>query len=222
LIKAIGTAIKVLQNDTSGKVEFIEFDDTFENKISNILTNHFSNYYNLPNPSEAIETFNTLRVLSPHRKMQGGIEHINTVASKAMFKAGHSDNTGRFYHGMPLMITENDYSLNLFNGETGLVFNENDLKVCFSIDDGEIRRVTPARLPAYVPAYAMTVHKSQGSEFDHVVFVLPESDSRILTRELFYTAVTRAKNKLTVISTEKAVKYCLSNKIHRTSGLLSS
>lgn len=218
----VSTAMRVLLNDKSEKVDFVEFDSNFEKLISDTVTNHSESYYNLPKPEDAIEAFNKLRILSPHKSMSGGTEHINTIASRAMFKAGHSDNTDRFYHGMPLMITENDYSLNLFNGETGLVFKDNDLKACFNIDNGEVRRVTPARLPAYVPAYSMTVHKSQGSEFDHVIFVLPESDSGILTRELFYTAVTRAKNRLTVISTEKAVRNCLSNKIHRTSGLLSS
>jgi exodeoxyribonuclease V alpha subunit len=120
---------------------------------------------------------------------------------------------------MPVMIIENDYSLQLFNGETGLIMGDKDIKACFTLEKETVRRITPARLPAHVPAYAMTVHKSQGSEFEHVLFVLPESDSRILTRELFYTAVTRAKSRLTVISTKEAVRKCLTGKIERASGL---
>jgi len=213
------TAFKVLTGDTTGHVDFIEMGDDFEQIAGKFLLDHFRSYSGIESPFEAIETFNKFRILSPHRKQNGGTEHINAIALKTLFKAGLCDNTKRFYNGMPLMIIENDYSQNLFNGETGLIYSDTDQKACFAFDRETVRKITPARLPAHVPAYSMTVHKSQGSEFEHVLFVLPESDSQILTRELFYTAVTRAKSRLTVISTKDAVKACLGRKTIRTSGL---
>ncbi|MGD9807215.1 MAG: exodeoxyribonuclease V subunit alpha [Deferribacterales bacterium] len=213
------TAMDVLQHDESGCVDFIEMTDLFENITSEHILNHYRNYASIECPITALDAFNTFRILTPHRQSTGGTEHINAIAQRTLFRAGYSDNTKRFYHGMPVMIVENDYSLQLFNGETGLIMGDKDMKACFALEKETVRRITPARLPAHVPAYAMTVHKSQGSEFEHVLFVLPESDSRILTRELFYTAVTRAKSRLTVISTKEAVRKCLTGRIERASGL---
>jgi len=213
------TALDVILNDKTGCVEFIELDDSFETVTGKYILDHYKSYQDAGEPLNALETFNNFRILTPHRNTQGGTTHINAIALKTLFKAGYTDNTKRFYKGMPVMIIENDYSLNLYNGETGLILGDDELKACFSIETDVVRKITPARLPDHVPAYAMTVHKSQGSEFDHVLFVLPESDSQILTRELFYTAVTRAKSKLTIISTKDAVRKCLSSKIERSSGL---
>lgn len=213
------TAMDVMENDSTGKVSFIEMTDTFEVTISDQIVDHYRKYTSTGDELSALDEFSTFRILSPHRQNNGGTEHINATAAKALFRAGYHDNTKRFYKGMPVMIVENDYSLQLFNGETGLLLGDKELKACFAHEQENVRKITPARLPAHVPAYAMTVHKSQGSEFNHVMFVLPDSDSRILTRELFYTAVTRAKEKLTVISTKEAVKKCLSGRIVRASGL---
>lgn len=213
------TVLEVLLNDTTKKVEFLELDNNFETAAGGYVLRHFESYSREQDQNLAIEAFNKFRILTPHRQMNGGTAHINTIAQQTLFRAGHTDNTKHFYHGMPVMVVENDYSLNIFNGETGLILGNSELKSCFAHDKDKIRHITPARLPAHVPAYSMTVHKSQGSEFDHVLFILPDSDSAILTRELFYTAVTRAKTKLTVISTKDAVRKCLSAKIERSSGL---
>jgi len=214
------TAMQVLRNDATGKAEFIEMDAGFENEISKYIIDHYKNYSAAETPEQSLKLFNKMRILTPHRKTTGGTDHINSTALSTLFKAGLRDSTQQFFHGMPLMIVENDYSLNLFNGETCIVLGQEDKKAYFSSDYG-LRMLSPSRIPAHVPVFAMTVHKSQGSEFEHVVFVLPETESRVLTRELFYTAVTRAKNRLTVISTEKAVRDCLSSKTARNSGLFS-
>lgn len=216
------TAMDVLKNDTTGRVSFIEMKEDFEAVAGRYILDNFRKYSTEDDPASAINIFNSFRILTPHTNMDGGTRQINAIALKTIFGAGLADASARFYHGMPIMITENDYSLNLFNGETGLIFGHNDVKACFLHESVKVRHITPARLPEHVPAYAMTVHKSQGSEFDHVLFILPESDSRILTRELFYTAVTRAKSELTVISTEKAVRNCLAGRITRSSGLMQN
>ena len=104
------------------------------------------------------------------------------------------------------MILENDYTAGLFNGDTGLVLpTPEGLRVYFSGQEG-FRTFSPARLPRHETCYAMTVHKSQGSEFDHAVLVLPETPCPILSRELLYTALTRARSRFTLIGTDWALK----------------
>jgi exodeoxyribonuclease V alpha subunit len=212
------SALEVLKNDATGRVKYIQYNSESDNIIGEFVLEHFRSYYELE-PEQAVGQFDKFRILSPHKRQNGGTEHINAIAVKALFRKGLCDASKHFYHGMPLMITDNDYGQNLFNGETGLVMEDDGLKACFKDDSGRLRKITAARLPSHVPAFSMTVHKSQGSEFDHVLFVMPDTISNVLTRELFYTAVTRAKHRLTVISTDNAVKKCLEKRIERESGI---
>ena len=121
------------------------------------------------------------------------------------------------------MITQNDYSLKLFNGDTGIIFRNPDkkgeTKAYFRENDNSIRSFHPSTLPEHETVYAMTIHKSQGSEFDNVMLVLPENESPVLTRELLYTAVTRTKEKIQIIGSEKIISYAVSQNIERRSGL---
>jgi exodeoxyribonuclease V alpha subunit len=105
----------------------------------------------------------------------------------------------RFYSGKQIIINKNNYNLNLYNGDIGIMFldSDNDYKVYFEIED-QIIGYKLSYLDYYDLSYAITVHKSQGSEFDHVAFILPEVDHPLLTRKLLYTAVTRAKQKLSI------------------------
>src|SRR6202021_2896793 len=103
-------------------------------------------------------------------------------------------NEGIWYVGRPLLVTENDYSLKLFNGDTGVVVARGPGRVVAAFErGGEVVEVSPTRLASVDTVYAMTVHKSQGSQFDTVAVLLPAPDSPILTRELLYTAVTRGR-----------------------------
>ena len=121
------------------------------------------------------------------------------------------------------MITRNDYQLNLFNGDVGIALRDsesnNDIRVFFIGADNIIRKFHPLRLPAHETVFAMTVHKSQGSEFDHVLLLLTDRDSPVLTRELIYTGITRAREKVAVWGTEQIFKTAVSRCIERTSGL---
>lgn len=215
------TVLDVLKNDPTSHVDYIEYGEDFPEIISRMTVEQFRKYTEPASPEKCIEEFEKFRILAPHRKAPGGTEHINSIALRALFRAGLYDNTSRFYHGMPVMITENSYSQNLFNGETGLILGADELKAYFMQDGDRARGITPARLQGFVPAYSMTVHKSQGSEFDHVVFVLPDTESPIHTRELFYTAVTRAKSRLTVIGNDDTVRRCLKGRTVRSSGLFT-
>ena len=103
-----------------------------------------------------------------------------------------------WYHGRPVMVTQNDYGLGVFNGDLGVAIEEGDGLWVYVETGSEVRRFKPHRLQHYDPAYFLTVHKSQGSEFDHVNLLLPQKDTQILTKELIYTAVTRARNRFSL------------------------
>src|SRR5258705_6270588 len=99
------------------------------------------------------------------------------------------------------MVTRNDYALGLFNGYVGIALPDGGGALCvyFRTGDGSLRAVSPAALPPHDTAFALTVHKSQGSEFEHAALVLPSTFSRVLSRELVYTAITRARQRVEVI-----------------------
>jgi exodeoxyribonuclease V alpha subunit len=133
---------------------------------------------------------------------------------------GAGPTAGGWYVGRPVVVTENDYTLGLFNGDTGVVVARDDggLSVAFRRGGGVIS-VSPSRLGAVETAFAMTVHRAQGSEFDVVIVLLPTASSRVLTRELLYTAVTRARRGVILIGTEEPVRAAVSRPIARASGL---
>ena len=121
------------------------------------------------------------------------------------------------------MVTQNDYHLKLFNGDLGVIWHDaGGPRACFAGPDQSLRPFLPLRLPAHETAYAMTVHKSQGSEFDRVLFVLPDKSSPILTRELLYTGITRARKNVELWFDEKVFRTALAARVRRDSGLHSA
>jgi exodeoxyribonuclease V alpha subunit len=166
-------------------------------------------------PAHAFETFGTLRLLSPVRQGPRGTEALNRLAREAL---GAPTGDG-WYQGRPVMILENDYSLGLFNGDTGIALPVGDvLRVFFPKENG-FATFAPARLPRHETCYAMTVHKSQGSEFEHTVLILPEEPCPVLGRELLYTALTRAKKCFTLIGQTAQTTYSIDSPIRRNSRL---
>ena len=124
------------------------------------------------------------------------------------------------YHGRPVLVTENNAGQKLFNGDYGITWQQgNALRIYFPGDNG-VRAIAPSRLPRHETFYAMTVHKSQGSEYDSVIVILPEDDNPLLTRELLYTAVTRAKKRVTVIANTQQLVNAISRRSQRQSGIL--
>lgn len=123
-----------------------------------------------------------------------------------------------WYPGRPVMITRNDYTLDLYNGDIGVaVETAEGLRAVF--ERGDIRTFPLSHLPEHQTVHAMTIHKSQGSQFDQVVVVLPDEESRLLTRELLYTAVTRARRRVWVVSSEDVVRQAVARSVQRASGL---
>ena len=126
----------------------------------------------------------------------------------------------RDYVGRPLLVTENDYELGLYNGDTGVIVQRAGARPTAAFErGGELLHFSPLRLGAVDTVYAMTIHKSQGSQFDTAAVLLPAAGSRILTRELLYTAVTRARQELILVGTEEAVRRAVERPVARASGL---
>ncbi len=172
-------------------------------------------------PAEALRRLDALRVLTPLRDGPFGVEALNALCRDILEEAGLIPSGRAWYKGRPVMVTRNDYALRLFNGDVGIAWPEPDgsLRVHFPRPDGTTRAFGPARLPEHESVFAMTVHKSQGSEFESVALVLPDRESPVLTRELTYTAVTRVRSKAIVIGSRSLFEIALAEQIFRTSGL---
>jgi exodeoxyribonuclease V alpha subunit len=173
------------------------------------------------NASEALAALSSFRVLCAHR---GGPEGATTWMTKVegwlQAEIEGFGAEGKWYVGRPLLVTENDYSLRLYNGDTGVVVAGPELRPVAAFErDGDILEVSPSRLAAIDTVYAMTIHKAQGSQFDTVAVLLPGPDSRVLTRELLYTAVSRGQNRVILAGTEAAIRTAVSRPISRSSGL---
>ncbi len=169
----------------------------------------------------ALEALAGFRLLCAHRRGPEGVttwtEHIESwlLAEVEDFAVGAD-----WYVGRPLIVTENDHALQLFNGDIGVVVRGRDRPMEAAFErGGEIVTVSPTRLAAVDTVYAMTVHKSQGSQFQEVAFLLPAPSSRILTRELLYTAVTRAQERLILVGPEESIRAAIGRPITRASGL---
>ncbi|MFP4088611.1 MAG: ATP-binding domain-containing protein, partial [Desulfobacteraceae bacterium] len=148
---------------------------------------------------------------------------VNSLVERILARAGLIGPGTPWYPGRPVMITQNDYHLRLFNGDVGVILpaprGQTGVRAVFPGEEGALRALHPLRLPPHETVFAMTVHKSQGSEFDRVLFILPDRDAPVLSRELVYTAVTRARHQLDVVGNEAVFEAALSRRIERTSGL---
>jgi exodeoxyribonuclease V alpha subunit len=178
----------------------------------------------LHEPEEAFQAFESFRLLCAHRTGIYGVQALNQLVEQILRAQGLLEDTGqRWYRGRPVMIQRNDYNLKLFNGDIGLLLpdprRQGALSAFFPTSEGGMRAILPARLPEHETVYAMTVHKSQGSEFDRVLVILPEKISPILTRELVYTGLTRARSQVGLWGTEGVFLQALKKRVLRSSGL---
>ena len=170
---------------------------------------------------DAIADLGAFRVLCAHRRGAQGVAAWTTRIEGWLANAVPGfDPDGAAYVGRPLLVTQNDYELRLYNGDTGVIVQTNTDRVSAAFERGtELLEFTPTRLGAIETAFAMTIHKSQGSQFDTAVVLLPVATSRILTRELLYTAATRARTRLVLVGTEEVLRVAVSRPVARASGL---
>lgn len=175
-------------------------------------------------PQQSVfDSFAAFRLLTPLRQGPLGVAALNAEIEKGLAALGLIPPRSHWYVGKPVMIASNDYALRLFNGDIGICVADPasaELRIAFAGDQG-LRLLAPARLPAHETAWAMTVHKSQGSEFDEAALVLPDEQGELLTRELVYTAVTRARRSAAIWASEASLRAACARRIMRHSGLVA-
>lgn len=187
-------------------------------------------YSNRDKVKTLLKEFNQFKILCATREGQWAVNGLNLRCEAVLAAAGlinkatalQENDQNRCYVGRPIMITENSYHLGLYNGDIGLCLMDehNQLRVYFQMADGEISDFQISRLPNFETVFAMTVHKSQGSEFAHTLLVLPEANLPVVTRELIYTGITRAKKQLTLLADLGLMANAIKSKIQRSSRLV--
>ncbi|MCW2792975.1 MAG: recD, partial [Nocardioides sp.] len=160
------------------------------------------------------------RLLCAHREGPHGVRHWNRQVEQWLGEETGQEIWSEWYVGRPLLVTSNDYALEIYNGETGaaVLTPDKGLRAVIS-GSGGLHEFAPGRLDAVDTMHAMTIHKAQGSQASRVTVLLPDEDSRLLTRELFYTAVTRAQHHVRVVGTEAAVRAAVGTRAQRATGL---
>ncbi|MES9845042.1 MAG: exodeoxyribonuclease V subunit alpha [Candidatus Sedimenticola sp. PURPLELP] len=167
------------------------------------------------------DTFDRFRVLCATRQGEQGVAALNESICRYLEQKGMVRAERTWYPGRPILITRNDYNLHLYNGDIGITLAQADgsLRVCFRSAEGKVRRFSPSRLPEHETVFAMTVHKSQGSEFQRVLLALPRRDTPVLTRELVYTGLTRAGKSIEINTIQSIFEVSVERKLSRVSGL---
>ncbi|MBW2563768.1 MAG: exodeoxyribonuclease V subunit alpha, partial [Deltaproteobacteria bacterium] len=196
--------------------------------IAKKIIDGYMDYLKEDDPLTALEQFNKFKLLCALKVGPYGAYSLNRLAEEVLKKEKliRTDMSDSYpwYRGRPVLITKNDYSLGLFNGDMGITMPDpkegsSNLYVFFPEASDGARRYSPYRIQEHETAYAMSVHKSQGSEFDHVCLVFPDKDYPVLTRELVYTGITRAKESVLIWGSESVLKAAVSRRIKRASGL---
>ncbi|MFT4062491.1 MAG: exodeoxyribonuclease V subunit alpha [Edaphocola sp.] len=233
--KGIGKLSKaVIENDENTLKKFLEnneeqeidIDQTYGNAIFESYINGFKEYIEEKDTKIAIEKFNKLRVLCAVRIGEQGVANMNNKIEKYLMGKGLIKRGTIFYENRPIMVTQNDYTLGLYNGDVGILRSDKDgtMKAWF-LDNSEPNKVTlKAVLPGFIQnmetVFAMTIHKSQGSEFDSVLIEMPQhNQGKILTRELLYTAITRARKKVILRTTAQVLLSTAESRVQRGSGV---
>jgi len=174
-------------------------------------------------PTRALAELDRYRLLCAHREGPYGVRRWNQLVERWLAEEPDIDPYGpwggQWYVGRPLLVTSNDYALDVYNGETGVVVRQGARRRAFVAGSERLKEFAPGRLDAVETMHAMTIHKSQGSQADRVTVLLPDEGSRLLTRELFYTAVTRARRHVRVVGSEAAVRAAVDTRAQRATGL---
>ena len=215
-------AIELLRLSDRGLRWYAVDDDQVHADALAWLYSAYEPVFDSDSPAEALEVYEKTRLLCATNRGPLGVKALNLMISQAML-ARHNQPQSDLYAGLPILIKHNHHELGLFNGDTGILWQyPAGLRACFRDSCGGIRDLAVNRLPEFAPAWAITVHKSQGSEFDSVFLLLPsDPDSEALSRELLYTAITRARQQFILHAPEDVVRRSIESLTQRHSGLAS-
>lgn len=196
-------------------------DTGLDQRVIEWAIQHYRTYLDCDNVATALQHFEKFRILTALRQSAFGVEAINQHIISRLMQLSYIQASEEF-HGKPIMITHNDYELDLFNGDIGLLWTEpsnTHLYAYFPSHTGEVRKLSIRQLPEHETAFAMTIHKSQGSEFEHLLLILPDEMQQVLTKELIYTGISRAKQRLMVAGNQSTFIQACSKTVQRQSGL---
>ncbi|MGJ8693497.1 MAG: exodeoxyribonuclease V subunit alpha [Thalassotalea sp.] len=225
------SGLKLLSNSLA-KTSHMAANKANNQSLAALLRAYIEKYY-LPifhctEVEQAFSLLNQFRILSATRVGPSGIDAINTLCRELFIHQGLITGQQHLYHAMPIIINENHHKLGVYNGDVGIVWRNQAGHLVAMFEQvatpennfQAYKQVIPSRLPQFEPVYAMTIHKTQGSEFEHVLLVNPEnSDNKLLSRELLYTGITRAKKALTVVSYQNVWRQGVENQVQRFSNL---
>lgn len=221
-----GTLSEELMNREAPETgQYVKVCNEYDAPELNDLMGAYSAYILEPSISKALVKMNQVRFLCAVRSGNYGVKHYNDLISEHLAKEGFLKPSHSFYENQPIMITKNNKEHNLFNGDIGLIRKDalTDKYMAY-FEDGEAeqgyRAIPTAYLSEFTTVFAMTIHKSQGSEFNHVGIVLPnDQNTPLLTRELIYTAITRAKDRAIIFSSDDVLLSGVSKQVERASGI---
>jgi exodeoxyribonuclease V alpha subunit len=232
------TLLALLNDEAKPDCKLIAPSVITNNQIPEELTTPWDNYFQvLNNPNSSItdifKAFNKYRILCALRRGLNGSTIMSNRIETALEKQGHIKaktsygQTQNWYQGRPVMITQNSYSKGLFNGDTGITLIRNGETKVYFPEEGEaegFKSLAPVRLPAHETTWAMTIHKSQGSEFNNVALILPHEVMPLLTRQLIYTGITRAKEQVSIVASEAVLNVGVKTEVVRATriGMVSA
>jgi len=188
------------------------------------ILNAYKGCFAVDHPREALAYLNRFQILCAVNTGRWGVFEINRFAEQVLEQEHLIPGGQKWYKGMPIMITRNNYDLDLYNGDTGIIMpdpgsKQKDLYAFFPDGTGGLKQISPYRLPDHEKTYAITIHKSQGSEFERTFILLPDRDYPLLTRELIYTGLTRASETVKIAGNETVFSKAIHRKTERISGL---
>lgn len=213
-------ALELLGQNRRGLRWFMDSTDHIHAQALEWICAAYQPIFDSQSPGDALDCYESARVLSATNLGPLGIEALNQTISSTLLARNNQAET-ELYHGLPIMITRNLHELGLYNGDTAILWQFGQgLRACFRDGSDGIRDLAINRLPGFVPAWASTVHKSQGSEFDSVLLIMPaDPDSEALSRELVYTAVTRARSSFILQAPAGVMTSAIARLTRRHSGL---
>lgn len=216
-------ALTTIDKDTSGTISHQALPDTgeLEERLAALVATGHAGPSMAPDLQAAFRVLDSFRILCSHRRGPYGVAGINRLMESVLQKNGLIDASGPYYRGRPIMLLRNDYTLGLYNGDVGVIWPDETGQNRAWLPDrtGGLRALSTNRLPVHETVYAMTIHKSQGSEFDRILMILPNGPSPIFTRELVYTGLTRARQSIDIWAQPDLFATAVQARVERRSGL---
>jgi exodeoxyribonuclease V alpha subunit len=230
-IKKLAVAVNLQQEDIAWQIlhEGNENIAILEQDLIDYVAEQQTDYLRLIKTGagfdEIYRAFSRFQVLCSNREGKNSVSDTNYRVEQKLFGQKLINLSGLWYSGRPVMVTQNNSALHLYNGDIGICLPDKDqggkLMVFFQRANGSVKKYLPGRLPHCETVYAMTIHKSQGSEFEEVLIVLPETINPVLTKELLYTAITRARKTVKLVADEAVFAATVRQKVKRITGLVA-